>query len=137
KFVGDALMVVYSVPLAQPDHALRAVRTAIGIKQRLATLNLSREQRGESPLQCGVGIHCGPAAAGHIGTRRRSNYSVIGHTVNLAARIEKLTKQGEILISQEVRDRVGESFSTQPWRTVEVKGVQEAQNLYVVCADQV
>jgi len=126
---------VYSVPLSQADHAARAVRTAIDIKRRLATLNLARAARGEAPLQCGVGIHCGPAAAGHIGTRRRSNYSVIGHTVNLAARIEKLTSHGEILISQEVRDRIGDAFALQPWRTVEIRGVQEAQDLFVVVPD--
>jgi adenylate cyclase len=136
KFVGDALMAVYSVPLPQADHAARAVRTAIDIKRRLATLNLARSARGEAPLQCGVGIHCGPAAAGHIGTRRRSNYSVIGHTVNLAARIEKLTSHGEILISQEVRDRIGDALPVRPWRTVDIRGVQEAQNLFVVVPDE-
>ncbi|HKQ48242.1 MAG TPA: adenylate/guanylate cyclase domain-containing protein [Phycisphaerae bacterium] len=136
KFVGDALMAVYSVPLAQADHADRAVRTAIAIKRRLADLNRARAARGEAALSCGVGIHSGPAAAGHIGTRRRSNYSVIGHTVNLAARIEKLTSHGEILISQEVRDRIGDGYSVRPWRTVEVKGVQEAQQLFVVGAEE-
>jgi adenylate cyclase len=135
KFVGDALMAVYSVPLSQADHATRAVRTAIDIKRRLARLNQTRAARGEAPLQCGVGIHSGPAAAGHIGTQRRSNFSVIGHTVNLAARIEKLTSQGEILISQEVRDRIGDALPVRPWRTVEVKGVQVAQNLFVVDPD--
>jgi adenylate cyclase len=136
KFVGDALMAVYSVPLVQADHAARAVRTAMDIKRRLAGLNRVRSARGEAPLQCGIGIHSGPAATGHIGTRRRSNYSVIGHTVNLAARIEKLTSRGEILISREVRDRIGDEFPLRPWRTVEIRGVKELQDLYVVVPDE-
>ena len=130
KFVGDELMAVFGVPLDQPDHAVRAARSALGIKEHLAELNRLRAARGAQPLQCGIGIHCGPAAAGHIGTAARANYTVVGDTVNLAARIEELTTGGEILISEQVRSRLGDAFPCHPWRSVELRGSDQTHALH-------
>lgn len=136
KFVGDEVMVVFSVPLVQPDHAERAVRTAISLKRRLADLNRRRRERGQHPLECGIGIHCGPAAAGHIGSSQRSNYTVVGNTVNLAARIERLTRGGEILVSRRVRERLPDDIEVATWRTVELPGAPGNHELFVVSADE-
>jgi len=130
KFVGDEVMAVFSVPLAQPDHAARAVRTAVAIKRRLTELNRRRTERGEKPLLCGIGVHTGPAAAGHIGSRERSNYTVVGHTINMAARIEGFTTGGEILVSEAVRDYLPDDYSVQPWKRVDIRGAAGAHNLY-------
>ena len=135
KFVGDELMAVFSVPLEQPDHALRAARSAQAIKRRLAGLNDKRVARGQSPLDCGVGIHCGPAAVGHIGTARRANYTVVGDTVNLAARIEELTTGGEMLVSEEFGRRLDDSLAIRPWRTVELRGSGRALRLFELLAE--
>ncbi len=132
KFVGDELMAVFGVPLSQPDHALRAVRTALAIKQRLGELNLRRSERGEAALDCGVGIHCGPVAAGHIGTAERASYTVVGDTVNLAARIEGLTAGGEILISAQVYEHVAGAIPARPWQTVELRGSGRRHELFEV-----
>ncbi|MCK4660067.1 MAG: adenylate/guanylate cyclase domain-containing protein [Phycisphaerae bacterium] len=133
KFVGDEVMAVFSVPLAQPDHPLRAVRTAISIKRHLAELNRRRKQRGQLPLVCGIGIHTGPAAAGHIGSRDRSNYTVVGHTINLAARIEGFTTGGEILISEALYDCLADQdLRMSFWKQVEIRGDQGRHNLYQV-----
>jgi adenylate cyclase len=132
KFVGDEVMAVFSVPLAQPDHAERAVRTAIGIKRRLVQLNRTRRERQEPPLECGIAVHCGPAAAGHIGSTQRHNYTVVGHTVNLAARIQGFTEHGEILVSRAVRDRLPSDIPTAPWKTVEIRGSPGRHELHVV-----
>lgn len=135
KFVGDEVMAVFSVPFDQDDHVERAVRTAIAIKRRLAELNRLREKRNQPMLNCGLGIHCGPAAAGHIGSQRRSNYTVVGTTVNLAARIEQFTSSGEILVSEAVQAALPERFAVRPWKRVEIKGAQGDHMLYEVLAD--
>ena len=136
KFVGDEVMAVFSVPLAQPDHPVRAVRTAVAIKRRLAEFNRHRTERGETPLVCGIGIHTGPAAAGPIGTRERSNYTVVGHTINLAARIEGFTTGGEVLISETVRDRLPPDCPVRFWKQVQIRGCHGPHNLYRVEEDR-
>ncbi len=132
KFVGDELMAVFGVPLPQPDHVLRATRSALAIKQELADLNKRRIGRGETPLDCGVGVHCGEVAAGHIGTAERANYTVVGDTVNMAARIEGLTKDGEILISQEVYEKLEGAIPARSWQTVTLRGSDREHRLYEV-----
>jgi len=135
KFVGDEVMAVFSAPFEQPDHPARAVRTGVAIKQRLGDLNRLRLARGQRALNCGLGIHCGPAAAGHIGSKQRSNYTVVGHTVNLAARIEQHTKRGEILISKAVQERLPPEIGVTLWGSVEISGADGLHDLYEVSAD--
>ena len=130
KFVGDELMAVFGVPLEQDDHAERAARCALGIKRGLAALNQRRAARGEGPLDCGVGIHTGQVAAGHIGTAERANYTVVGDTVNVAARIEGLTSGGEVLISEEVQQRLDGSLATRAWKTVQLRGSDREHRLF-------
>jgi len=132
KFVGDEVMAVFSAPFAQPDHADRCVRAAVEIKRRLAGLNAARAARGQHPLDCGVGIHSGPAAAGFIGARERSNYTVVGSTVNLAARIQKFTDAGEILISEVTHSRLAQADAVRPWREVDIRGVPGKHCLFQV-----
>lgn len=132
KFVGDELMAVFGVPLDQPDHAERAAQTALAIKKHLADLNDKRAARGEQPLACGVGIHCGPAASGHIGTAARANYTVVGETVNLASRIEGLTDQGEILVSADLAGRLPAELACRPWKTVALRGSDRPHELFEI-----
>lgn len=135
KFVGDEVMAVFSAPFEQPDHPARAVRTGVAIKQRLGDLNRLRLARGQPALDCGLGIHCGPAAAGHIGSKQRSNYTVVGNTVNLAARIEQHTKGGEILISKAVQERLPPEIGVTHWGSVALRGADGLHDLYEVSAD--
>ncbi|MFQ5429416.1 MAG: CHASE2 domain-containing protein [Phycisphaerae bacterium] len=132
KFVGDEVMAVFSVPFEQKDHPLRAVRAAMAIKRRLAELNRLRTARGDAPLSCGLGLHCGLAAAGHIGSRQRSNYTVVGTTVNLAARIEQFTSGGEILVSEALRRRLPPEIRLRQWGTREIRGSSGPHTLYEV-----
>lgn len=132
KFVGDEIMAVFGVPFEQEDHASRAVLAALRIKERMQALNAVRSRRGEAALNCGIGIHSGKAAAGHIGSRDRSNYTVVGTTVNLAARIEQFTKRGEILISEAVKERLPVHFAVKNWDRVQVRGATGEYDLYEV-----
>ncbi|MFQ5491164.1 MAG: CHASE2 domain-containing protein, partial [Phycisphaerae bacterium] len=130
KFVGDELMAVFGVPLEQSDHVERAAYCALGIKRELGDLNERRALRGDGPLDCGVGIHTGQVAAGHIGTAERANYTVVGDTVNMAARIEGLTAGGEVLVSEEVQRCLDGKIPSRSWKTVQLRGSDRQHRLF-------
>lgn len=102
KYMGDAVMVVFGIPEPIPDAAARAVRTGLGMVEALARHNEARHARGLPPLRHGIGIHAGEVVVGNIGTPERMQYTVVGDTVNVAARLEEATKDlgGPILISR-------------------------------------
>jgi class 3 adenylate cyclase len=92
KYMGDSIMVVFGVPLPRADDALRALRTSVAMQRALQQHNAQRQHRGLAPLRHGIGVHYGPAIAGHIGTADRLQYTVLGDVVNLANRLESATK---------------------------------------------
>jgi len=93
NFIGDAIVAIFGAPVDQPDKEWRAVAAALAMRERLAGLNRRRVARGELPIDNGVGISTGEAVAGQIGSLERLMYTVIGDTVNVAARLETLTKK--------------------------------------------
>jgi class 3 adenylate cyclase len=134
KFIGDALMAVYNVPIDQKAPELRAVRTALEMVQELERFNRDRAKRGLFGIKIGVGINTGPVIAGNIGHLKRLEYTVIGDTVNLAQRIESQTKVTgmPILISQTTYQAVEKYVVGQSLPPVKVKGKQEPVALYAI-----
>ena len=111
KFIGDAVMAEFGVPVHRGDRveALAAVRSALAMQANLEELNRELEREGLEPLRQGIGIHCGEVIAGNLGSSDRLEYTVIGATVNLASRLESLTRQFPdypILMSGDVRDQI-------------------------------
>jgi adenylate cyclase len=117
KFLGDGLMALFNVPRACDDHADRAVAAALDLLAELGRLNGDLKREGHEPLVVGVGIHTGPALVGCVGAtlaaeggrpRTRKEFTAIGETVNLAQRVEQLTKccGGPVLVSEVTRQRL-------------------------------
>jgi adenylate cyclase len=104
KYIGDEIMAVFGAPVAQEDHACRAVRAALRMRDGIAELNAERAERGKEPLGVGIGIASGIAVAGNMGSAERMNYTVLGETVNLAARLTDQAAAGEILISEQTEE---------------------------------
>jgi len=112
KFIGDAVMAVFGAPLYSEDHALRAVCCAIDMQHELTVLKERLAATDGPAIDFGIGIHTGQAIVGHVGVVERMEYSVVGHTVNLAFRLEEANKQigSHILISEDVAQVIGTDF---------------------------
>lgn len=127
KYVGDAIMALWGVPLPKEGDVENALRACIGMRQALAELNEELRGEGLPPLKIGMGLNVGPLIAGNIGSEERMEYTVIGDTVNTASRIESLTKEfgTDLLISQAILDQLPGKFITEKAHEAMVKGKSE------------
>jgi class 3 adenylate cyclase len=101
KFIGDAVMAFFGAPLPQPDHAERAVRAAIALNRALSAWNRERSMEGLDAVEVRTAIHSGPVVVGDIGSATRVDYTVLGNTVNVAARLEEfVAKPGLIVLGE-------------------------------------
>ncbi|MGH7317665.1 MAG: adenylate/guanylate cyclase domain-containing protein [Candidatus Rokuibacteriota bacterium] len=132
KFLGDAVMAVFGAPLAHPDHSARAIRTALAMQEGVTGLNERRMRDGKEPIAVGIGVSAGEAVAGTVGTEDRMEYTVIGDSVNLAARLESNAKPGQILISHSTYERVRDLVEARPLGRIRVKGKEEEVEVYEV-----
>ena len=111
KYIGDCVMAFWGAPLDSPDAARNACRAALASLEALEQVNLNFKARGLGAISMRVGLHTGDAIVGNLGSDRLFDYTVVGDTVNLASRIEGLTKGiGRILVSQVTRDAVGDIY---------------------------
>lgn len=124
QFTGDGVMALFGAPRPCPDHPQRAVRAALGLVARLASLNVQLRAQGLPPLRIGVGIHAGEVVAGLIGPDQRVEYGVVGDAVNVASRVEQLTKDfgATILVSRDIAVRLGSGFMLGRTAALPVKG---------------
>jgi len=132
KFIGDEIMVIWGAPVAQPDHAYRAVITACEMQKELERMNHERETKGLFPIKVGIGICSGEAIAGYMGSTKKMEYTVIGDTVNVASRLCDLAAPMEILISDATYQMVKELIMVEPRNPIPIKGKREPMRTYRV-----
>jgi adenylate cyclase len=132
KFIGDAVMVFWNAPNPQTDHVARACRAALAARAAGAKLNTEFEAEGLQPFITRFGIHVGEAVVGNVGSTERMNYTALGNTVNLAARLEGLNKQvgTTVLVSEDVYLRVRDQFEFTPYDAVVAKGMTKETRIY-------
>ena len=125
KFVGDAVMATWGVPSTGPKDALNALQAALTVRLAINQLNQRRQADGEFPLQIGMGIHTGEAIFGAIGNGARVDHTVIGPTVNIAARIQDLSKtfSCDILVSRQFYESVSQHCLADQLGTIELRGI--------------
>ncbi len=132
KFLGDGILAVWGVPDRQTDHAERAVRAAIDMRKKLVEINEHRVRDGYPEIRVGIGVHTGVVAAGMLGGADQREYAIIGDAVNLASRIEGLTKTTgtDLLISETAYRSVEQKFPGTRVSEEKVKGREEPVVIY-------
>jgi adenylate cyclase len=137
KYIGDAIMALFdSTDDSQKTQAANAVRAALGMQKALAVYNLERREDGYQPIQIGVGVHTGPVIIGTVGVETRMDLTVLGDSVNIAARLESLNKiyDSSIIVSAHTR-RLLLDYDEFQWRELDcmrVKGRGEPLIVYEV-----
>ena len=130
KFLGDAIMAWFNAPLPQPDHTLRAVKCALGMKEAIE--NLYKELPSGEHLAFGAGIHYGDAVMGWIGTERRLEYTAISDSVNTAKRLQENSDKNQIIISEDAYIRIKNLIEVRALEPMQVKGKSRVMQVFEV-----
>jgi adenylate cyclase len=130
KYLGDGLMAYFGAPLPQADHAARAVRCALAMQSAFQGLGLGKP--GLPPLRLSIGLHTGVALIGVMGARNRREFTAVGDTVNLASRMETLTRDygADVILSGETARRTGADLGVRLLAKVKVKGRSEPVEVF-------
>ena len=148
KYIGDAIMAVFGVPFphTKPEEikedAMNAIAASFAMHQRLKKLNKRLKAANKPEIQFGIGIHTGLLIAGSVGGSRRLNYSVLGDTVNIAARLEAMNKEltgdkpYKILLTSETFDYVSDRYQGEQVATIQLRGRQQETMIYTIMGEK-
>lgn len=132
KFIGDATMALFNAPLDQDDYVFHAVKAGLDMAAAGKKLEAEFEKIAGKKVSFGIGVNCGEAVIGNIGTAKRMDYTAIGNTVNTAARLESRAKAGEVLISPEIYRRLKGRIQTESLGPCTLKGISEPVEVFRV-----
>lgn len=134
KFIGDAIMAFWGAPIKVKDHGKRAVHAAVEMIRKLEVLNEELAGTGFPSLKMGIGLHTGNVVLGNIGSEKKLDYTIIGDNVNLASRLENLTKfyDCDLLVSEATFNELGGEYPCRIADHVRVKGKKEPIKIYSV-----
>ncbi|WP_134495700.1 CHASE2 domain-containing protein [Microvirga pakistanensis] len=142
KYMGDAIMAFWNAPLADPDHEVNACEAALAMLDSLTALNEQRQKdMGDGqealPLRIGIGVNTGRCVVGNFGSDLHFNYSVLGDTVNLASRLEGLTKQYgvSILVGEKTAQAVRARFAVLEIDHLQVRGKRDLERIFTILGD--
>ncbi|MBU4389614.1 MAG: response regulator [Proteobacteria bacterium] len=130
KHIGDSIMVVFGSPVAHSDDAVRAVRSAIAIQQKAKEIDSSQNNQDGLRLKIGIGISTGKVFSGILGSLRKKEFTSIGMAVNIAARLESMAGEGEILINESTFKKVEGQIGVEPLPPAKFKGISEPVKVY-------
>ena len=134
KYIGDAIMAVFGAPLDMPDHAVRSIRAALEMRERLEEFNAERSKEGPT-LRIRIGINSGSAVAGEIGSINKKEYTVLGDTVNIASRLESSVAQPMMIVVGENTFRAAkDEFDCRSLGRVTLKGKKNVVEAFEVLA---
>ena len=140
KFIGDAIMAVFGPPSNYQDHAVKATKAALAMFKKLELFNSKIQKEGHEPISIGIGINTGEVISGNIGSTQRMEYTVIGDSVNIASRLEGLTKRydAQIIISEYTRRilKNSQDFTLKELDLVKVKGRKQPLRIFTVLEDE-
>ncbi|MCZ6828498.1 MAG: response regulator [Gammaproteobacteria bacterium] len=132
EFIGDGILAMFGAPITRGDDADRAVRCALSMQNAIHDINREYTAAGLPEIEMGIGVNTGAVIAGNMGSEKRSKYGIVGHQVNLTARIEERTAGGEILISKSTLDKLHGHYSTGRNELVQVKGINEPVSIFQI-----
>ena len=132
KFIGDCVMALFGAPIPSDRSPRNALVAAVRMQQQVARLGAERVERGLAPLRIGIGLHHGPAVVGNIGSAERMQYTAIGDTVNIAARLVSRAEPGQILISETMYQAAGGGDLFHDLGPISVKGRDAQVRVYSV-----
>ena len=134
KYLGDGFMAIFGAGDSGSNHACDAVSAGCEILRAVKGLNDELAAKERAPIQIGIGIHSGPAIVGSVGSPQRLEFTAIGNTVNVASRIQGLTKTvgRPLLVTAAVRDRAGDSFVFEELPPQEVRGIEGRVMIFAV-----
>ncbi|HEX4074334.1 MAG TPA: adenylate/guanylate cyclase domain-containing protein [Candidatus Acidoferrales bacterium] len=132
KYIGDAVMAFWGSPLPQEDHAVRGCSCALQMQRRLEKLNIRWKTEGRPHIAIGIGLNTGPMTVGNMGSAHFLNWTVMGDNVNLASRLEGITKTYRIgaVISEATYQEVASQFTCRELDRITVKGKSHAVKIY-------
>jgi len=125
QFIGDEIEAVFGAPLELENHPVAAARAALEMYERLGRYNSRLQKKEWAPLRHGIGLHTGQVLAANIGSSERLSYALVGDTVNLASRLQGVSKElgRDIILSASTRKALGDEFRYEPLETVKIKGM--------------
>jgi class 3 adenylate cyclase len=132
EIIGDAILVIFGAPVASDDHAAKAVACGLAMQLAMTDVNERLIAKGAAALEMGIGIHTGRVIVGNIGSLRRTKYAAVGSNVNLAGRVESFTTGGQLLITEDTRERITSPMRIDGQFQVEPKGAARSLQLFEI-----
>jgi class 3 adenylate cyclase len=123
EYTGDGILVFFGAPRLLPDHPSRAVACALDMQESMKELNKENLRLGLTQLEMGIAINCGQLVVGNIGSERRRKYGAVGSPINVAFRLVEKARPGEIVVTQAVKDRLGDKLQTRSHWKDSLKGI--------------
>ncbi len=132
EFLGDAILAIFGAPVVSDDHAQQAVACAIEMQQAMGEVNRNHHTWGLPSIEVGIAVNTGEVVVGNIGSENRSKYGIVGHHVNLTARIESFTVGGQVMVSEYTVAALGSPVTVATSLEVEAKGIKNRVKIHEI-----